>query len=161
MTARACSLLFACLLGSSLTHAGDDAAVSARRLPGIGHLPLAPGQRLPAPAAGQQGAAAQAAKPATPAPSTPAKAPALQPAKGADKTSDGGPFKLTVDAIMAGPKLVGYPPSGLRWSGDSQRLYFEWRKPEDDETSTWVVSRNGGEPRRLSDEERKIAPPPF
>src|SRR5262249_38127393 len=154
MTARACSLLFACLLGFSLTHAGDDAAVSARRLPGIGHLPLAPGQRLLAPAAGQTAASAL---------STPAKAPALQPAKGADKQPakgadkafDGGPLKLTVDAIMAGPKLVGYPSSGLCWSGDSQRLYFEWRKPDDDETSTWVVSWNGGEPRRLTDEERK------
>jgi len=34
-------------------------------------------------------------------------------------------FELTVDSIMRGPRLVGYPPSGLRWSGDSARLYFE------------------------------------
>jgi dipeptidyl aminopeptidase/acylaminoacyl peptidase len=87
-------------------------------------------------------------------PLTPGQAQA-QPAAGAE----GGPFKLTVDAIMAGPKLVGYPPSGLRWSGDSQRLYFEWRRPDEDETATWVVGRNGGEPRRLSDDERKLAPP--
>ncbi len=60
---------------------------------------------------------------------------------------------------MRGPKLVGYPPTGLRWSGDSSRLYFEWRRPEDDETSTWVVGREGGSPRRLSDEERRSAPP--
>ena len=46
MTARACSLLFACVLASSLTHAADDAAVGVRRPVGIGHLPLAPGQRL-------------------------------------------------------------------------------------------------------------------
>ena len=36
-----------------------------------------------------------------------------------------GGFELTVDRIMRGPKLVGYPPTGLRWSGDSSRLYFE------------------------------------
>lgn len=70
-----------------------------------------------------------------------------------------GPFPLTVDSIMRGPKLVGYPPSGLRWSGDSTRLYFEWRTAGDDETSTWVVGRDGGPPRRLTDEERRSAPP--
>src|ERR1035437_8746870 len=70
------------------------------------------------------------------------------------------PFELTIDSIMRGPKLVGYPPTGLRWSGDSTRLYFEWRRPDDDEASTWVVAREGGEPRKLSDAERRTAPPP-
>jgi dipeptidyl aminopeptidase/acylaminoacyl peptidase len=69
-------------------------------------------------------------------------------------------FPLTVDSIMRGPKLVGYPPTDLRWSGDSKDLYFEWRMPDEDEAATWVVGRDGGEPRRLSDEERKSAPPP-
>jgi dipeptidyl aminopeptidase/acylaminoacyl peptidase len=67
-------------------------------------------------------------------------------------------LELTVDGIMRGPKLVGYPPTGLRWSGDSRELYFEWRHAGEDEPSTWVVAREGGEPRRLSDEERKKAP---
>ena len=67
-------------------------------------------------------------------------------------------FPLTVDSIMRGPELVGYPPDNLRWSGDSQWLYFDWRKPADDIAATWVVSRTGGEPRRLSDEERLSAP---
>ena len=48
-------------------------------------------------------------------------------------------FALTVDSIMRGPNLVGYPPTGLRWSGDCTRLYFEWRQPGEDEASTWVV----------------------
>ena len=69
------------------------------------------------------------------------------------------PFSLSVDSIMRGPKLVGYPPTGLRWSGDSARLYFEWRRPGEDEPSTWVVARDGGEPRRLTDGERRSAPP--
>jgi dipeptidyl aminopeptidase/acylaminoacyl peptidase len=68
-------------------------------------------------------------------------------------------FELTVDSIMRGPDLVGYPPSGLRWSADSQNLYFEWRKPGEDEASTYVVGRSGGVPRKLSDEERKNIPP--
>ena len=85
-----------------------------------------------------------------------AGAPAPVPAEAARAA---GGFELTVDSIMRGPKLVGYPPTGLRWSGDSSRLYFEWRRAGDDDASTWVVARDGGEPRKLTDEERRIAPP--
>ncbi len=60
---------------------------------------------------------------------------------------------------MRGPDLVGYPPTDLRWSADSQRLYFEWRKPGEDEASTYEVARGGGAPRKLSDDERKKVPP--
>jgi dipeptidyl aminopeptidase/acylaminoacyl peptidase len=80
------------------------------------------------------------------------------PAKARAVKTPGG-FELTVDSIMRGPKLVGYPPTGLRWSGDSSRLYFEWRQAGDDETSTWVVAREGGAPRKLTDEQRRTAPP--
>ena len=66
-------------------------------------------------------------------------------------------FQLTVDSIMRGPKLVGYPPTGLRWAGDSSRLYFEWRRPGEDEASTWVVKRDGSDLRKLSDDERRSA----
>jgi dipeptidyl aminopeptidase/acylaminoacyl peptidase len=67
--------------------------------------------------------------------------------------------EMTVDSIMRGPDLVGYPPASLRWSGDSQKLYFEWRKPGEKEASTYVADRSGGEPRKLSDAEKKNAPP--
>ena len=67
-------------------------------------------------------------------------------------------FELTVDSIMRGPDLVGYPPTGLRWSADSQKLFFEWRKPGETESSTYVVGRDGGEPRKLSDDEVKSTP---
>lgn len=69
------------------------------------------------------------------------------------------PFQLTVDSIMRGPDLVGYAPSGLRWSADSSELYFEWRKPGEDEASTYAVGRGGGEPRKLTEEEKKNVPP--
>ncbi len=136
MTPRARLLLVCCLLGTTLVplaasdRQGDAAAARGREPSAIGHRPPAPGQRLLP--AGQSSQSSQA---------------------------ESAPFKLTVDAIMQGPKLVGYPPSGLRWSGDSQRLYFEQRLPGEDEAATWVVGRNGGTPRRLSDEERKLAPP--
>ena len=68
-------------------------------------------------------------------------------------------FDLSVDSIMRGPKLVGYPQTGLRWSGDSSHLYFEWRRPEDEEAATWVVGRDGHGLRQLTDAERRIAPP--
>jgi dipeptidyl aminopeptidase/acylaminoacyl peptidase len=68
-------------------------------------------------------------------------------------------FELSVDSIMRGPDLVGYPPSGLRWSADSQTLYFQWRKPGDEEASTYAVGRAGGEPRKLTEEEAKTIPP--
>jgi dipeptidyl aminopeptidase/acylaminoacyl peptidase len=66
---------------------------------------------------------------------------------------------LTVDSIMRGPDLVGYPPSGLRWSGDARDLFFEWRRPGEKEAATYVLSQNTTAPRRLSDDERKLAPP--
>lgn len=48
--------------------------------------------------------------------------------------------EMTVDSIMRGPDIVGYPPTRLRWSGDSKKLYFDWRKPGEAESSTYVVS---------------------
>ena len=65
---------------------------------------------------------------------------------------------LTVDSIMRGPELVGNPPNNLRWSGDSKELYFEWQMPKEDQAATWVVGRDGGTPRRLTDAERRNAP---
>lgn len=78
---------------------------------------------------------------------------------GADQATPSS-FPLTIDSIMRGPELVGYPPSALRWSGDARELYFEWRTPGEDEAATWVVARDGQGLRRLSDEERLNAPLP-
>jgi dipeptidyl aminopeptidase/acylaminoacyl peptidase len=66
---------------------------------------------------------------------------------------------LTVDSIMRGPDLVGYAPDSLRWSADSQKLYFDWRKPGEDEPYTYWVARDGGTPTRLSDAQKKNIPP--
>ena len=70
-----------------------------------------------------------------------------------------GRVEMTVDSIMRGPDLVGYPPTNLRWAGDSSKLYFEWRKPGEEESSTYFVERSGGEPKKLSKQEAKNAPP--
>ena len=68
-------------------------------------------------------------------------------------------FDLTIDNIMRGPDLVGYAPDNLRWSADSQKLYFEWRKPGEDDASTYWVARDGGTPSRLDDAQKKTVPP--
>ena len=80
---------------------------------------------------------------------------------GATLPSRPAPFALTIDSIMRGPKLVGYPPSALRWSIDSRELYFEWRRPGEDEAATYAVGREGGEPRKLTDQEKETIPPAF
>jgi dipeptidyl aminopeptidase/acylaminoacyl peptidase len=69
-------------------------------------------------------------------------------------------FALTVDSIMRGPDLVGYPPSSLRWSADSSRLFFDWRRPGEDEASTYAVGRDGGSPTRLTGDAEEDALPP-
>lgn len=69
---------------------------------------------------------------------------------------------LTVEWVMQGPALYGYAPRAVRWSGDGQRVYFEWKQasePQEKEFSTWVVNRDGSGLRRLSDEEALDAPP--
>ncbi len=71
-------------------------------------------------------------------------------------------FALTVDNIMRGPGLVGYEPSQVRWSGDSQHIYFQWKQATDKEDApfdTYEVGREGAAPRKLSDEEARLTPP--
>lgn len=72
------------------------------------------------------------------------------------------PVRLTVDELMRGPGLYGYEPRGLRWSGDGQWVYFEWKQYSDPLTKdyeTWMAGRDGSGLRKLSDEESKQAPP--
>ncbi|HYE75759.1 MAG TPA: DPP IV N-terminal domain-containing protein, partial [Blastocatellia bacterium] len=71
-------------------------------------------------------------------------------------------FELTVDSIMRGPELVGYAPVDVRWSRDSQRVYFRWKQAKDvrwRQPELYVVNRDGSGLHRLSEEETKNAPP--
>jgi dipeptidyl aminopeptidase/acylaminoacyl peptidase len=73
-----------------------------------------------------------------------------------------GRFLLTIDNIMRGPELYGYPPQDVRWSGDNKRIYFQWKQasdPIEKPLDTWVVPRDSGDPRKLSDDEARTAPP--
>src|SRR5256714_1366584 len=80
----------------------------------------------------------------------------------AQKQSTPKPFELTVDSIMRGPRLVGYSPTGVYWSQDSQRVYFRWKQSDEPrlkEMSLYVVNRDGAGLRRLTDEEAKQSLP--
>jgi dipeptidyl aminopeptidase/acylaminoacyl peptidase len=73
-----------------------------------------------------------------------------------------GKFELTIDNIMRGPGLVGYEPRAVRWSADSQRIYFQWKKadePREKDFDTYVVGRDGAGLKKLTAEEAKNAPP--
>jgi dipeptidyl aminopeptidase/acylaminoacyl peptidase len=73
-----------------------------------------------------------------------------------------GKFALTVDNIMRGPELAGYEPSLVRWSHDSQRIYFQWKQAAEKHSApfdTYVVNRDGSGLTKLSDAEDRLAPP--
>lgn len=71
-------------------------------------------------------------------------------------------FNLSIDNIMRGPELVGYEPSSPRWSGDGQRIFFQWKQAADplaQPMDTWVVNRDSSGLRKLSEDEMRQAPP--
>lgn len=71
-------------------------------------------------------------------------------------------FELTVDSIMRGPNLVGYSPTDVRWSRNSQNVYFRWKRagePRLKDPDTYAVSRDGRGLRKLSEDETKQIPP--
>lgn len=75
-----------------------------------------------------------------------------------------GKFSLTIDSIMRGPELVGYETRAVRWSADSQKVYFQWKQyndPRDKDFDTYVVNRDGSGLKKLTEEEAKDAPPMF
>ena len=69
---------------------------------------------------------------------------------------------LTVEGIMRGPALVGYEPTGVRWSYDGGRILFQWKRSTDQEIApldTYTVNRDGSGLRKLNDEEVRQLPP--
>jgi dipeptidyl aminopeptidase/acylaminoacyl peptidase len=70
--------------------------------------------------------------------------------------------KLNIETVMKGPQYSGYAPQDLRWSGDSQKVYFRWKRHTDAPRApldTYVANRDGSGLLKLSDEEARNAPP--
>jgi Tol biopolymer transport system component len=68
---------------------------------------------------------------------------------------------LTVETIMRDPAWMGTSPSRPFWSEGGEFLFFDWRQKGDVEDSLYVVSANGGTPRRVSIDEQKRLPGRF
>src|ERR1035438_10749886 len=51
-------------------------------------------------------------------------------------------FSLTVNNIMRGPALVGYEPTGVRWSHDGSRILFQWKQSTDKEIAPMDTYRS-------------------
>lgn len=87
---------------------------------------------------------------------------ASAPPVGTAKSAPEDKFPFTIDNLMRGPNLIGTEPSQVRWSGDSTRLYFQWKRASDPENApldTYVVNRDGSGLRKSSDDEARLAPP--
>ena len=67
---------------------------------------------------------------------------------------------LTIPQIMADPltSVGSLPGEDINWSEDSRQIYFSWNPEHADADSLYVVSREGGEPRKLTPAERAQLP---
>ena len=64
-------------------------------------------------------------------------------------------FPLTIESIMRGPEHLGSAPNGIRWSVDSEWVFFQWKAGGgawDDSSELYRVRSSGGEPERVPDE---------
>lgn len=68
------------------------------------------------------------------------------------------PLQLSVKKIMRDSKWIGNFPGRVNWSDDSKSIYFRWNPENADSDSLYVLSRKGGEPRKTTEQERKILP---
>src|SRR5262249_45372589 len=71
-------------------------------------------------------------------------------------------FELTIDNIMRGSEMIGTEPTRIRWSQDSQRIYFNWKQPgepADKDPDLYMVNHDGSGLVKLSEKEAEKAPP--
>ncbi|MFO7894216.1 MAG: prolyl oligopeptidase family serine peptidase [Longimicrobiales bacterium] len=65
-------------------------------------------------------------------------------------------FDLTIGNVMRGYELVGKDPQRVRWTDDSEWVYFQWLPGGHDwhaDRELYRVPAGGGEPEQLTDEE--------
>lgn len=62
--------------------------------------------------------------------------------------------ELSVSYIMRDPLWIGVSPQNIRWSDDSETIYFNWNPEKAQSDSLYKLSVAGGEPSKVSLEER-------
>jgi len=68
------------------------------------------------------------------------------------------PSELTIESIMRDPKWIGTSPYDVRWSDDGRQVYFMWNPENAEKDALYSVLRDGGLPRRVTDEELPAIP---
>ncbi len=69
--------------------------------------------------------------------------------------------QLTVEKIMRDPKWIGTSPSGVYWSDDSKKLYFNWNPEKAERPALYSITTTNLSPARLNLDDRKALIPPF
>lgn len=66
--------------------------------------------------------------------------------------------KVELDLIMEGPAFSGTAPSRVRWDGDSSRLWFHWKRWDEEEAGTYEYMPVSGDLRKLTREQADFVP---
>jgi len=65
---------------------------------------------------------------------------------------------LSIPQIMQGESFVGYLPESVRWSADSETIYFTWNPQGDTLRHTYQMLFEGGDPERVPLDELRYLP---
>jgi dipeptidyl aminopeptidase/acylaminoacyl peptidase len=65
---------------------------------------------------------------------------------------------LTVGKIMRDPRWMGVSPSGIFWSDDSRRVYFNWNPERHPGDSLYSIATNGPAPQKVEAVQRRALP---
>jgi dipeptidyl aminopeptidase/acylaminoacyl peptidase len=65
---------------------------------------------------------------------------------------------LTVEKIMRDPKWIGTSPSGIRWSDDGKKIYFNWNPEGADRSELYSITTSNTKPQKVSLPEQKALP---
>lgn len=75
-------------------------------------------------------------------------------------TTPGFGQNLSVESIMRDPSWMGYFPSAIRWSDDSQKIYFNYNPENNPSDSLYLIELHSSSVfRKVSKEERNNFPP--
>lgn len=68
---------------------------------------------------------------------------------------------LSIEKIMRDPKWIGASPSGIRWSDDSKKIYFNWNPDAGLRASLYSVTPGSIVPKKVGIDERKGLVPEY